>query len=131
MKTSSPGGLQDRQEDIPSRRYPKSYSLEDLLVRRIERSPRGYLLKAISKIYYFHEDLLVWRITRLPREYLLEVTSKTFYMKTSSSGGLQDCQEDISSRQLQNRSHEDLLVGRIARSPRDYFLKATRRKLFS
>src|SRR5436190_1694391 len=46
------------------------------------------------------------------------------YMKTSPSGGLQDCQKDISSRRLQNYFYKDLIVGRIARSPRDHHLKA-------
>ena len=121
----------------------KIYFREDLLIRRIERSPRGYLLKAISKIYYFHEDLLVWRITRLPREYLLEATSKPFswrpprredskiakrlfsqgdtkktiFMKTPLPGGLKSRREFISSRRRQEAYfHEGLLIRKIEES---------------
>src|SRR5204863_520640 len=105
MKTPLPGGLKSRREFISSRRRQEAYFHEGLLIRKIEESSRGYLLKAKSK-NNFQEDLLTRRIeespgnylpkayqenlfrenwlavsiTRLPRSYLRETTSRRIYL---------------------------------------------------
>src|SRR4051812_42895635 len=95
MKASMSGGLKSRQEFISLRRCQEAYFHEDLLVKRIEESPRGNLLEATTKKFILQrppcqEDYKVAENSRSD--------IRTLYMKTSSSGGLQDCQEDISSR---------------------------------
>src|SRR5436190_16117132 len=76
MKTSSSGGLKSRQEVISSRRQQKNYFMKTSLSGGLQS--RQELIFSKRHQNSLHEDLLIRRITRLPRGYLLEVTSKLF-----------------------------------------------------
>src|SRR4051812_32199828 len=76
MKTSSSGGLKSRQEVISSRRRHKYYFMKTSSSGGLQYRQEFISSRRLQN--FLHEDLLVRRITRSPKVYLLEATSKLF-----------------------------------------------------